>query len=69
MVPHYVLYAKGRDTAILFSQLAAMLIFFAASALIASHSPLYAVPIGVALAMSTLLVCKTAACGRFFLRN
>jgi O-antigen/teichoic acid export membrane protein len=69
MVPHYVLYAKGRDTTILFSQLAAMLIFFAASALIASHSPLYAVPIGVMLAMSTLLVCKTAACGRFFLRN
>lgn len=62
MVPHYVLYARNRDRAILLSQLAGMMVFLISAYAIAEQSRLYAIPISVVLAMGCVLLCKSIAC-------
>ena len=61
MIPHYALYALGRDRTIIASHVAALLLFAAATWVLTGISRLYAVPIGVLIAMSAVLVWKTAA--------
>lgn len=61
MVPHYGLYAQGRDRPIIQSHVAGLLVFVPATWLISSHSPLLAVPLGLCLAFLVILIWKAWA--------
>lgn len=60
MVPHYALYAQGRDRPIVASHLASLAVFAGATHAMTTVSHTYAVPIGVFTAMTTVLLWKTA---------
>jgi O-antigen/teichoic acid export membrane protein len=47
MVPHYALYARGADRAIVFSHVSSLAVFAVIIALTADKWPLYAVPVGL----------------------
>lgn len=58
MVPHYALYARGRDRPIIVSHLASLLVFAATTLAMTTISHIYAVPVGVLAAMSTVMLWK-----------
>ena len=60
MVPHYALYAQGRDRPIVASHLASLVVFAAATLAMTAVSRTYAVPVGVFTAMTMVLLWKTA---------
>lgn len=61
MVPHYALYALGRDGPIIASHLAALPVFIITTLALTQVSRPYAVPIGVLVAMLVVLLWKSAA--------
>ncbi|HWK42602.1 MAG TPA: oligosaccharide flippase family protein [Croceibacterium sp.] len=68
MVPHYALYARGNDRTIIASHLAALPVFGATTWLMLRISPSEAVPAGVFVAMTTVLMWKTIAYLKTFYR-
>jgi len=65
MVPHYALYAQGVDRPIIQSHIASLLLFVIATWLFAQRWPLLAVPLGLCVAFTLVLVWKTWAFFRF----
>lgn len=61
MIPHYALYAQRLDRAIIQSHIAALLAFVPVTWLLASQWSTLAVPVGLCVAFSLMLVWKTAA--------
>ncbi len=59
MVPHYGLYAKGRDRPIIMSHVLAILAFPACVFLIGPHAPILAVPISASLTFMLIGLLKT----------
>ena len=64
MVPHYVLYAYSRDRPIVLSHLAALPVFLLSTWLASLFHPLLAVPIGLGVSFTLILVWKAIACWR-----
>lgn len=60
MVPHYALYAQGRDRPIIASHLTSLVVFGGVTLAMTPLSRTYAVPIGVFTAMTMVLLWKTA---------
>lgn len=61
MVPHYALYALGRDRPLIASHLAGLGVFFITTLAFTQVSRPYAVPIGVLISMLVVLLWKSAA--------
>lgn len=61
MAPHYALYAQGRDKAIISSHIAAMLVFAIAVWLLAQNLPSLAVPLGLVIFFTVILLSKAVA--------
>lgn len=61
MVPHYGLYALGKDRQIIASHVAALLVFVSSTAALSPVSGSYAVPIGALVAMTVVFLWKMAA--------
>ncbi|MBC7180623.1 MAG: hypothetical protein H5U14_11140 [Roseovarius sp.] len=61
LIPHYGLYARGRDKPIILSHLAALGAFVAATWLLSASHAALAVPIGLNVAFVVILIWKTAA--------
>lgn len=61
MIAHYGLYAQRRDGAIIHSHIAALLVFVPATWFLLDHWSALAVPIGMSVAISLMLVWKTVA--------
>ncbi len=61
LIPHYGLYARGRDKPIILSHLAALGAFVAATWLLSASHATLAVPIGLNVAFVVILIWKTAA--------
>ncbi|EQB04751.1 hypothetical protein V475_22215 [Sphingobium baderi LL03] len=61
MVPHYALYAQGKDRPIIASHLASLVVFAGTTLTAMMFSNAYAVPVGVFTAMTIVLLWKTAA--------
>ncbi len=61
MVPHYALYAQGRDKAIIGAHLAALVAFVAFVALTGPYVGALAVPAGLGIAFALILAIKTCA--------
>lgn len=61
MAPHYALYAQGRDRIIIGSHIAAMVVFAIAVWLLAQILPALAVPLGLVIFFTVILVIKVAA--------
>jgi hypothetical protein len=61
MAPHYALYAQRRDKAIIGSHIAAMIAFAMAVWLLAQTLPTLAVPLGLVIFFTVILVSKAAA--------
>ena len=61
MVPHYGLYAQGRDKHIILSHLGAVAVFIPVTALLAVKTPDKAVLLGLIITFSVLLIWKTWA--------
>lgn len=64
MVPHYVLYAYGKDRSIIASHLVTLPVFGLSTWLVGMFQPLLAVPIGLGASFILILVWKTVACWR-----
>jgi O-antigen/teichoic acid export membrane protein len=62
MVPHYALYARGRDKPIIWSHVAALPAFILSTWAIGGTHPVIAVPLGLGVSFTLILVWKTAAC-------
>lgn len=69
MVPHYALYAMGRDRPIIASHVAGSMVFIVATLALTQLSRPYAVPIGVLVAMFVVLLWKSAAYLKILLRG
>ena len=61
MVPHYALYAMGHDRPIIASHVTGLSVFVVATLVLSTIYRTYAVPIGVLIAMSVVLLWKGAA--------
>lgn len=61
MIPHYALYAQGRDRPLIHSHIASLVIFIPATWLFSIHWPHLAVPLGLSVAFFLILVWKTTA--------
>lgn len=61
LIPHYALYAAGRDRAIIFSHVLALFVFIGAVLLLKSNSLALAVPQGGVVAFLFILIFKTMA--------
>lgn len=61
MVPHYALYAMGKDRPIIVSHVASIVVFVAVTWLFGSVLPVLAVPIGLCVAFLFVLAWKTLA--------
>lgn len=59
LVPHYALYASGMDRPIVFSHIAAFLVFVLTVWIFSAHFGLMAVPYGLILAFLFVLLCKS----------
>jgi O-antigen/teichoic acid export membrane protein len=66
MIPHYALYAQGRDRAIVQSHLGSLLCFATSTWLLSNHFTALAVPMGLCIAFAFILLWKSAA---FFQAN
>ncbi len=58
LVPHYALYAQGRDQPIIISHLIGVAVFILATGLISRIAPLLAVPLGMIAAFGVILLWK-----------
>jgi O-antigen/teichoic acid export membrane protein len=65
MVPHYALYAQGLDRPIIQSHIASLFLFVIATWLFSQRWPLLAVPLGLCVAFTLILVWKAWAFYRF----
>lgn len=61
MVPHYALYARGRDRPIIHSHIAALIVFVLATLALSTHFSAMAVPIGMNFSFAVILAWKTIA--------
>jgi len=61
MVSHYGLYAQGKDTPIIYSHIASLPVFVVVTWLASFHWPYLAVPLGLCVAFTLILVWKTYA--------
>lgn len=61
MIPHYALYAQGKDRPLIHSQLAGMIVFIPATWLFSLSWPLLAIPLGLSAAFLLIVVWKTTA--------
>ena len=61
MVPHFALYARGKDKHIIYSHIGALLVFVATVWLLGSVYGVLAVPLGLNVAFASILLWKTAA--------
>ncbi len=61
MVPHYALYARGHDRPIIYSHVAALIVFVLATWLLSLHFSAIAVPIGLNFSFTVILVWKGVA--------
>lgn len=61
MIPHYALYAQGRDRPIVVSHLASILVFVATTLPLSAFWPLTAVPMGLAITFTFILLWKSRA--------
>lgn len=61
MVPHYALYAQGKDKPIIFSHVGAVICFVSVTAMASQHINELAVPAGLIAAFAFILVWKAAA--------
>jgi len=61
MVPHYALYAQGRDRPLIFSHIAGLAMFIAATWLSSFYWPQLAVPLGLCAAFLLILFWKSLA--------
>lgn len=61
MVPHYVLYAQGRDRPLIFSHIAGLIAFILATWFFSFFWPVLAVPLGLCVAFFLMVVWKSAA--------
>ncbi|MCD1648054.1 lipopolysaccharide biosynthesis protein [Marinobacter adhaerens] len=59
MVPHFGLYARGKDGPIIASHLVGLAVFIGATALYSGHWPLLAVPYGLVTAFASILALKS----------
>lgn len=60
MVPHYALYAQGRDRPIIVSHLASIAVFIVSTWLVSLLWPLFAVPVGICITYLFILLWKTS---------
>ncbi|MBC3465576.1 hypothetical protein [Pseudomonas sp. RW10S2] len=60
MVPHYALYAQGHDRSIIYSHLFSVLVFAGVTLVASRYSHIFAVPLGVVAAFTSILLWKTA---------
>lgn len=65
MIPHYALYAQGRDKPIIHSHIVSLIVFIVAVWLLSLHYPARAVPIGLCIAFFSILVWKAYSCRSF----
>ena len=61
MIPHYALYAQGKDRPLIHSHIASLVVFIPATWLFSIHWPHLAVPLGLSVAFFLILVWKTTA--------
>lgn len=61
MVPHFALYARGRDKPIIYSHLAALVAFISLTWVLSSNYSAMAVPIGLNLSFAVILLWKSIA--------
>lgn len=61
MVPHYALYARGHDRPIIYSHVAALIVFVLATWALGAHFAATAVPIGLNFSFALILVWKGVA--------
>lgn len=66
LVPHYALYAAGKDNIIIVSHILALFIFLGAVLILHLFSSDLAVPQGLFVAFLFILIYKAIACGRFY---
>jgi len=59
MVPHYALYARGMDKPIIYSHIGALVAFILSTWLLSPKYPAMAIPIGLNIAFSVILILKT----------
>lgn len=60
MVPHYALYAQGKDRSIIISHIFSVFVFIAATWLFTQFTPLTAIPMGISTAFAFILLWKSA---------
>lgn len=61
MVPHFALYARGKDKPIIYSHILGLLSFLASTWVLSKSYPALAVPLGLCFAFLVILFWKTAA--------
>lgn len=61
MVPHYALYAQGKDRAIIHSHIASFVCFIPSTWVFSKHWPHLAVPLGLCIAFTLILLWKSWA--------
>lgn len=59
MIPHYALYAQGKDRPIIVSHILSVFVFFAATSLFIWRHPLTAIPMGMSTAFAFILLWKS----------
>lgn len=59
MIPHYALYAQGKDRPIIVSHILSMFVFVAATSLFIRFQPLTAIPMGMSAAFAFILLWKS----------
>jgi len=61
MIPHYALYAQGKDKPIITSHIGSLVVFVASTWLISNYTTMLAVPVGACLAFAFILLWKSTA--------
>lgn len=64
MVPHYAMYAKSLDKAIVGSHMSGVAVFLLTAAALGMRFPRAAVPVGILMAMGVILISKTLVASR-----
>ncbi len=59
MIPHYALYAQGKDRPIIASHILSVFVFIAATSLFIRFQPLTAIPMGMSVAFAFILLWKS----------
>lgn len=61
MVPHFALYARGHDRSIIYSHIAALIVFVLTTCVFSIYFSVMAVPIGLNFSFAVILIWKTIA--------